>query len=59
MVNGQVYFRADAIYFAFKQGNALVQFGNGERIEILLQQQGERIVRAFWNIVVHIHMRDC
>lgn len=59
MVNRQVYFCAGAIYFAFEQSNTLMQFGNGERIEILLQQQSERIIRAFWNIVVHIHMRDC
>lgn len=59
MVNRQGNFCAGAIYFAFEQGNALMQFGNGERIEILPQQQGERIIRAFWNILVHIHGGDC
>lgn len=55
MVNGMVYFRAGANYFAFQQGNTVMQLGDGERIEILPGQQGERIIRLSWKIVVHVH----
>lgn len=59
MVNGLVDFRAGAIYFAFKQGDACVQLCNGKGVQILFQQQGERVVDLSGKIVVHIHARDC
>ncbi len=55
MVNGLVYFRPRANYFAFQQSDTVLQFGDGERVEILPGQQGERIIRLSWKIVIHIH----
>jgi hypothetical protein len=55
MVNRLVNFSANPIYFVFQQGDACMKLVDGKRVQILLQQQGERIVGSFRNIVFHIH----
>lgn len=55
MVNGAFNFVAYALNLAFEYGDAGLQLVNGERVQILLHQQNQRIIRATRKQFVHIH----
>jgi hypothetical protein len=55
MVNSTFNFLANTFNFAFQSRNACVEFINGKRVDILLQQQGQRIIRALGQKIIGIH----
>lgn len=58
MVNGTIHFQARAGNFLFEQGHTRFQFGNGKGIKVLLEDQGERVIRLAGQIFFHIHGRN-
>ena len=56
MINGVVPVPLHAIDFSLKIGDALVEFGHRQRIEILPGKQRQRIIGATREILVGIHV---
>lgn len=57
MVNGAVDLAPGARNLALQRDDAHLQFGDGQAIEILAQQRGQRIVGARPKDVVQVHAR--
>ncbi|BBF69862.1 hypothetical protein SBA_ch1_20620 [Sphingomonas bisphenolicum] len=55
MVNGVFLYRSGARDFRFQSDDAGVQFGNGQRPQILPQQAGQRIISLVRQIVIQVH----
>ena len=55
MVNGAFNFVSNTLNLAFKHGNAGLQLVYRQRVQILLHQQNQRIIRATREEFVHIH----
>jgi hypothetical protein len=58
MVNGAFNLSSDAGNFRFQAGNALFQLIDGERIEILACQRGERVGGTAGQIIFRAHDLD-
>ena len=56
MVNGAVLVAFDARDFGLEIGDALVELGDRQRIEILPGERGHRIIGAARKILVGIHV---
>jgi hypothetical protein len=55
MVNGAVFVAFDALDFGLEIGDALVELGDRQRIEILPGEERHRIVGLARKILVGIH----
>jgi len=57
MVNGALQMMLNARNFTFQEGDPLLEFGHGERIEVLFGQERDRIAGAR-KILFGIHDRE-
>lgn len=57
--HSEVFLRFTATYFRFQQGNPLLQFVHRKRVQILFEQQGQRIIGISRQIFVFIHESTC
>lgn len=55
MVNGVVFYHSGARDFRFQGDDAGVQFGNGQRPQILTEKPGQWIVSPPREIVILVH----
>lgn len=57
MVNGALHMFFNAGDFAFEESDALLKLGHGERIEVLFDQERDRVAGAR-KILVGIHVAE-
>lgn len=58
MVNGLFNFATNPKDFRLEPPDPLVEFLDGQRIEILLAEQGQRIIRPLRENVFGVHVRN-